>query len=116
MANNSQVIKAIERKLVTGMTHAVEASNRLLAKAIEIKCPVDKGVLKASIDPSAVEVKGDSISASVEVGTKKGFPYVLAEEYGTYKSPAKPFIRPAAIETEERRKRLLVEAARKAFG
>lgn len=61
-------------------------------------CPVDTGRLRASISTSGLQ--RDARGAYIEVGTNVSYaPYV---EFGTQRSPAQPYLRPALLHAMRR--------------
>lgn len=79
---------------------ALRAGGEPIARAARAIVPVDRGHLRESIDVStslAPSQRGDrGAVASLEIHVGPGqHPQAITQEFGTYKEPAQPFMRPA---------------------
>lgn len=88
VADNTKLIKASTR---TAIMHAMQEVGLLAEGYAKRLCPVDTGLLRSSIR-SEVETEGDDQVAVIGTNVKYG-PYV---EFGTSKTKAQPFLKPAA--------------------
>lgn len=112
-------LKELERKLrelpeklaKNGLRAAVAAGSRLVASEARRRVPVDSGTLKRSIYTKQIREESNNQQQTFYVGSRHGkkeqakgrdayyFPFV---EFGTEKSPAHPFMRPAFESTKEK--------------
>jgi len=97
MKNN---FKEAMQKLENAQNLALENASVLVDGEATVRCPVDTGNLKASMDRKVNE--GEK---TAYVGNSSEYsPYV---EFGTYKMSAQPFLTPAFEENQSKIKRLI---------
>jgi HK97 gp10 family phage protein len=97
-----EVLRAVERATKVALTAAAV----LVHGESVVRCPVDTGNLRSSLD---YNVKPDE----ARVGTNVEYsPYV---EYGTVKMAKQPYLRPALDENETKIQRLMAKEYKKAI-
>lgn len=78
-----------ENALATGMKDALKQCGLSVERGAKWRCPHDTGHLMRSIKTDFSQI--DSFEVSVGTNVE----YAVYVEYGTYKQPAQPFLRPA---------------------
>jgi len=94
-SNHPEVLRRTEAAVLKSLAEA----GALVKTDAKLRCPVDTGNLRKSITS---EVK--QIEHSVEIGTNVD--YAQYVEYGTKRSKAQPYLRPAGDENRDKIERL----------
>lgn len=84
--SGSESVSAAAERINAALPQALLAGAEAVAECARGMCPVDTGALRSSISVSA-----DGAGAVVSAGED----YAVYVEFGTYKTPAQPFLAPA---------------------
>ncbi len=92
-------------------TNALKASARFLLKKAKKNAPKRTGLLKKHFFVKALPLKSGTIGVKAMVGTS----YAHLVEFGSKKSAAKPFLRPAFDENQEGMLKAMADGFKKEF-
>ena len=98
--NNAKVI--MQLKAIADLEHTPLAGAEEIAKHAQRLAPVRTGFLRSKIRARKTKAKGATVEALA--------PYSGYVEFGTYKMPAQPFLRPAI----DQHRRQILEVERRA--
>ena len=102
-------LENLEKKLIAAAMQGLEESGGAIVDEARERVPVKTGRLKDSIGLATDE---DALSVTVKADT----PYAKFVEFGTFKTPARPFFLPAVEHERPKTAGRVADAIKKAMG
>jgi HK97 gp10 family phage protein len=100
--------KSMGKKIYTEQEQSLLQAGMVVERSAKQKAPVDTGRLRSSI---ATRLNSSKDTVVVEVGTNVEYaPYV---EFGSSRSPAKPFLLPAFTENKAKVLKMVADAMKR---
>jgi len=108
----SERLKKIGSETKTAIEEALVTSALIVERDAKINAPVDTGRLRASLSHTTEDFGSDNPSVTIGTNTV----YAAAQEFGTSKFPAQPFLFPAFNNNKQKILKELAKAFKKGAG